>query len=100
MVVPYRHPALHLCLPLHLPALLCLQALCPARLPHHYPHMELEYIQILRKKKKNKRGKKKPQPKNYTVKRFYIELYQQFIVMLITAKTRNPEMCHPEIHLW
>lgn len=46
-VVPYRHPALHPCLPLHQPALLCLQALCPAR-----PHMELEYIQILRKKKK------------------------------------------------
>lgn len=49
--IPYRHPALHPCLPLHPPALQCLQALCPAHPPHHYLHTKLEYIPKFREKK-------------------------------------------------
>lgn len=80
-VVPYHRPALHPCLPLHLPALLCLQALCPAHPPHHPPHTELEYIQILRKKRKEN--------KHYTVKKFYIELYQPFILEMFINYCQN-----------
>lgn len=78
-VVPYRHPALHPCLPLHPPVLLCLQALCPAHLQHHYPHMELEYIQILREKKK----------KIYTMKRVYSKLHCLFIVDIFIDDCQN-----------
>lgn len=80
-VVPYHRPALHPCLPLHLPALLCLQALCPAHPPHHPPHTELEYIQILRKKRKEN--------KHYTVKKFYTELYQPFILEIFINYCQN-----------
>lgn len=93
-VVPYHRPALHPCLPLHLPALLCLQALCPVHPPHHPPHMELEYIQILREKKKKKRNT--TQWKS-SVLNCTNSLYWR--CLSITVKTRNPEICHLERHL-
>lgn len=96
--VPYHHPALHPCLPLHLPALLCLQALCPAHPPHHPPHMELEYIQILRGKRKEKKRKTNTTQWKGSILNCTNSLYWRCLSIIV--KRRNPKMCHVDRHLW